>query len=68
MAQSILSQEPFKNQARNLALAVKTYLNGIGKIEEAFRHFAINAKMKNFVDFDGLILKQTEIIYQGLCD
>lgn len=68
MAQSILNSEPFKNHSRNLALAVKTFVNGVGKIEEGYRHFSINAKMKNFVDFEELVLKQSEIIYQGLCD
>jgi hypothetical protein len=68
MAETIFNSEPFKNHARNLALAVKTYVNGIGKIEEGYRHYSINANMKNFVDFEELILKQSEIIYQGLCD
>lgn len=68
MSQSILYSENFKNQARNLALGVKTYINGIGKIEDSYNRYAETNQMKNFVDFEELILKQSEVIYHTLCD
>lgn len=68
MSQSILYSENFKNQARNLALGIKTYINGIGKIEESYKRYSQINQMKNFVDFEELILKQSEIIYHTLCD
>jgi hypothetical protein len=68
MSESILYSENFKNQSRNLALGIKTYINGIGKIEDTYKSFAKNSHMKNFVDFEELILKQSEVVYHNLCD
>lgn len=68
MSKSILCTENFKDYSRNLILSIKTYINGIGKIEEVYRDLSKTNQMKQFLDFDEIILSQSECIYHTFCD